>query len=148
MRRRWFWSIGTGMIGIIFLQQSANAATYYVPDDYSTIQEAVDASWGGDTVVVRAGVYTGEGNKNILIDKILTVKSESGPEDTIIDCEGDGRGFHFSNVTNETVLDGFQIINGYVTTHGVSTLTSRNSVLVTACRVPWMCTIRPVPIRA
>lgn len=111
-RKKVFWMILTWLLPFVFLVEPAFCASYYVPDDFPTIQQAVDATWGGDTVIVRAGTYTGEGNKNITINKVITVRSESGPEDTIIDCEGDGRGFYFANVSNSTVLDGFKIING------------------------------------
>ena len=32
---------------------------------FDAIQEAIDASAGEDTVIVLAGVYSGEGNRNI-----------------------------------------------------------------------------------
>ena len=43
----------------------ASAATIYVPDDYSTIHEAVDAASAGDTIIVRDGTY----DKNIKMNK-------------------------------------------------------------------------------
>lgn len=101
-----------GLAAIVFLHQPAMSATYYVPDDYLTIQGAVNAAWGGDEVIVRAGTYAGDGNKNIYINKAITVRSESGSENTIIDCEGNGRGFHFENMSDLNKLEGFQIING------------------------------------
>ncbi|MBU4262276.1 MAG: right-handed parallel beta-helix repeat-containing protein [Proteobacteria bacterium] len=109
-----FWISLVGLLFLVVLHEPAFCATYYVPDDYPTIQAAVDATWGGETIIVRAGTYTGEGNKNITINKIITIKSEEGPENTIIDCEGVGRGVSFTNVSNLTVLDGFKIINGSV----------------------------------
>lgn len=115
MRIRALWIMLVGLLPLVFLVEPAFCVTYYVPDDFPTIQAAVDATWGGETIIVRAGTYTGEGNKNITINKIITVRSESGPENTIIDCEGAGRGFSFVNVSNLTVLDGFTIINGSVT---------------------------------
>ena len=35
----------------------ALAATIYVPDDYPTIQQAIQAAADGDRVLVRPGVY-------------------------------------------------------------------------------------------
>jgi len=110
-----FFMILVGLWALFLGNKPAFCTTYYVPDDYPTIQAAVNATWGGDTVIVRAGTYTGEGNRNITINKIITVKSETGPENTVIDCEGAGRGFTITNVSNLTVLDGFKIINGSVT---------------------------------
>lgn len=87
-----------------------------VPLHYPTIQEAIDASINGDIVLVADGIYKGEGNKNINFNgKKITVQSESGPEKTIIDCEGDGRGFDFhSGEDNNSILSGLSIINGSV----------------------------------
>ena len=92
-------------------------ATVYVPDDYTTIQAALDDSLVGDTIIVRDGVYTGEGNKELdFLGKPITLRSENGPANCIIDSEGDGRGFYFRNRESaESVLDGFTITNGYVT---------------------------------
>jgi len=56
-------------------------AAIYVPDDYPTIQSAVDAANPGDTIIVRDSIYT----ENISINKNhLTIKSENGAESTII----------------------------------------------------------------
>ena len=113
-RKKRFLCVLMGLAFVIFLNQPAfSGTTYYVPDNFPTIQEAIDAAWGGDTIIVRAGLYTGEGNKKIRIEnKVITVRSESGPENTIIDCEGDGWGFYFRNVSNIGELEGFRIING------------------------------------
>ena len=87
-----------------------------VPNDYQTIQAAIDAAIEGDTVLVADGIYTGSGNKNISFSgKAITVKSANGPFNSIIDCESDGRGFRFNNQEKEiSVLSGFTITNGYV----------------------------------
>ena len=53
----------------------------YVPDDYPTIQWAVDNATGGDTIIVRDGLYT----ENIDVKKPhLTIKSENGPENCVV----------------------------------------------------------------
>ena len=52
-----------------------NGATHYVPDDYPTIQSAIDASVDYDIVIVMPGTYY----ENIdFIGKAITVKSNSG----------------------------------------------------------------------
>ncbi|RJP14871.1 MAG: hypothetical protein C4520_20800 [Candidatus Abyssobacteria bacterium SURF_5] len=100
----------------LLLSSPAIATTYYVPDDYGTIQAALDAATGGDTVIVRDGTYTGTGNKNLdFKGKALTLKSENGPDNCIIDCKGDGRGFYFhSGEVSTSIIDGFTITNGNV----------------------------------
>ena len=54
----------------------------WVPDDYETIQGAIDASEDGDTVRVRAGTYDNGGVR--ILRKKLWLESEEGPEVTII----------------------------------------------------------------
>jgi len=85
-----------------------------VPDDFSTIQAALDGVVDGDTVIVRDGTYSGAANKNLnLGGKAIMVRSETGPENCSIDCEGDGRGFTFhSGETSGSVVSGFTITNG------------------------------------
>ncbi len=89
------------------------AVDLYVPDDFVVIQDAIDAANEGDVVIVRDGVWTGFFNKDLdFSGKAITVRSENGPEDCIIDCEGVGRGFwiHLSEPT-DAILDGFTILN-------------------------------------
>ncbi len=60
----------------------------HVPGDYSTIQEAIDASAAGDTVLVAAGYYF----ERIVINTNVTLLSESGAESTVINSMGYGGG--------------------------------------------------------
>ena len=89
----------------------------YVPGQFATIQEAIDNSWDGGTVWVADGTYTGEGNYDIDFKGLaITVRSQNGPADCIIDCHMKGRGFVFhNNEDSNSVLDGFTIRNGYAT---------------------------------
>jgi len=48
--------------------------------DYTTIGAAVAAASSTDTIIVRKGNYA----ENIAVDKALTIRSESGPEETIV----------------------------------------------------------------
>ena len=59
---------------------SSSSATIYVPDDYSTTQWAVDNATGGDTIIVMDGTYI----ENIKVDKRLTIRSENGSENCIV----------------------------------------------------------------
>ncbi len=72
----------------------------YVPAEYLTIQEAIKRSWNGGTVWLADGIYTGPGNRDIdFLGRAITVRSENGPQNCIIDCNGTQdephRGFYF-----------------------------------------------------
>jgi len=98
------------LIFLGLLSSSGDAITVYVPDDYSTIQGAIDAVSNGDSVVVRPGTY----HENInFAGKKITVKSELGPQVTTIDGNQSGSVVSFTNgETIDSVIDGFTITNG------------------------------------
>ena len=49
---------------LLIVTTSASAETRSVPTDYTTIQEAIDASSDGDVVIVEPGSYSGSINFN------------------------------------------------------------------------------------
>jgi|GEM_PF-511419 len=87
--------------------------------DAPDIQAAIDSSSHGDTVLVAAGTYTGDGNRDLDFGgRNIIMLAEDGPETTIIDCEGTSlephRGLSFHRGEDTTaVVDGFTIRNGY-----------------------------------
>lgn len=99
---------------LIIYSTIAFGATIHVPEEYPTIQAAIDAAVNGDTVLVADGIYTGPGNKDLDFDgKGITLISENGPDNCVIDCEFNGRGFYFhSGELQNSVLSGLNIING------------------------------------
>jgi len=90
----------------------AHATTWYVPDDFSTIQGAMGSSAvvDGDTVIVRPGTYV----ENIdFLGKAITLVSEQGADVTSIDGNQTGSVVTFvSGETETSVLKGFTITNG------------------------------------
>ena len=120
MVRRSFVGISLVVVSL-FLPGNVNGATLNVPSvDYPTIQAGIDAAADGDIVLVADGIYTGDGNRDIDFGgKAITVKSENGPDLTIIDCQGgptdEHRGFYFHHSEGpNSVLEGFTIRSGYV----------------------------------
>jgi len=88
---------------------------------FDAIEEGIDASAGGDTVLITDGNYTGEGNRDLDFGgKAITVMSENGPANCVIDCEASPgtsvhRGFDFHDGEGEdSVLQGLTIQNGYI----------------------------------
>ena len=121
----------------------------HVPVDCQRIQEAIDSAIDADVVVVADGIYTGEGNVDIdFRGKSITIRSENGPKNCIIDCNGTydeyHRGFYFHTGEGaESVLEGFTITNGYADTGGGiccdgSSPTIRNCTITNnIVYVPW-----------
>ncbi len=84
-----------------------NHRVLWVPDDYETIQGAINASVDGDTVRVRDGVYPGEID---LLRKRIWLESENGPDFTIIDAFDDGYGMIvFGGQDTSLMIRGFKI---------------------------------------
>ena len=83
---------------------TSSSATIYVPDDYPTIQAAVDAASAGDTIIVRDGTYI----ENIEVDKSLTIQSENGPDSTIVQAEDSGDNV-FSVTADYVEISGFTV---------------------------------------
>jgi parallel beta-helix repeat protein len=117
--------------------------TYYVPDDYGTIQMALDAAVAGDEIIVRDGVWTGDGNVNLAFGaKALTLRSENGADKCIINCGRIAdRGFFFNGgETSASVVDGFTILNGtaygnYPLGGGGAILCYASSPTITNCTI-------------
>ena len=103
-------------LSVLLAAGLAQAGTIRIPADYPTIQAGIDAAVNGDTVLVADGVYTGTGNVNLdFKGKAITVKSENGAANCIIDCENidDTYGFRFfSGEAATAVVEGFTIRNG------------------------------------
>jgi len=87
--------------------------------DAETIQAAIDSSSHGDTVLVAAGIYTGEGNRDLDFGgRNIILLSENGQENTIIDCGGTELEPHcgiylHTGEDSTAIIDGFTIRNGY-----------------------------------
>ncbi|MHC4621349.1 MAG: S8 family serine peptidase, partial [Planctomycetota bacterium] len=88
----------------------------HVPGQYPTIQEAIDAATPGDIVVIADGIYTGEGNRDLSFrGKTITVRSQNGPENCVIDCQGTQTQQHraFKGFAYHCVLQGLTVTNAY-----------------------------------
>jgi nitrous oxidase accessory protein NosD len=99
--------------GVLAFALPAGATIIYVPADFQTIQEGVNASLDRDTVMVAPGVYTGLGNREIsTAGKAIVVMGEQGAVNTVIDGEGTYVGFNIvDDEQPTTVIEGFTIRN-------------------------------------
>lgn len=87
----------------------AQAQTVYVPDDFSTIQEAVQAASNGEEIVVRPGSYF----ENVfIVGKDIVVRSEHGPNVTEINAGQAGACVVFEDNPGSSRLAGFTLTNG------------------------------------
>ncbi len=112
----------------------------YVPTEYANIQDAINACQDLDTVVIEPGKYVGAGNREINFrGKAITVRGTDPTDpqivkDTVIDCEGQGRGFVFyMGEKADSKLSGLTIINGYGILGGAIYCYNNSSPSVTNC---------------
>ena len=127
MRRYECLSLVLGAVGLVALVlilaagcvPAAHAAgtTFKVPDDYPTIQGAIDAAGHGDTILVAQGTYT----ENLSVATGLTLSGGWNVDFTsrvvgtsIIDGDHVGRVISITCSSSDTVVtvDGFTVQNG------------------------------------
>lgn len=99
---------------------SSSAAIRTVPQEYPTIQQAINVCANGDTVVVDQGTY----NERIDFSGKNVVVMSTNPDDpsvvasTTIDAGGTGSAVSFQNgETPDAVITGFTITGGYGTNY-------------------------------
>lgn len=84
---------------------------------FDAIQEGINAAANGNTVLVLEGTYTGVGNRDLDFGgRLITVRSESGPESCAINLSGatGSRAFVFrSGESAAAVVDGLTVTGGW-----------------------------------
>ncbi len=138
-------AVGLAVLLLFCCVGPANAAVHYVNSagsspafpftDWSTaatnIQDAIDASTNGDTILVTNGIYQWGGRpatfgtasspqtNRVLIEKPVTVASVNGSEvTTIVGSAANPYPVRCAYLTNGAVLTGFTLRNGWATNHG------------------------------
>ncbi len=114
MKRHWL--ILTIPIALVWL--NASATIINIPDDYPTIQEGIDASTDGDTVLVHPGTYVENINFNghniVLGSLFLTTGDTTYIAETIIDGDSSGSVVTFESGEDSTaIISGLTIRNGF-----------------------------------
>ncbi|MBC8385767.1 MAG: right-handed parallel beta-helix repeat-containing protein, partial [Candidatus Cloacimonetes bacterium] len=103
---------------ILLLKFSISSTIINIPEDQTTIQQGIENSVNGDTVLVQPGIYVENINyygKNITVGSLfITTLDTIFISQTIIDGDQNGSVVTFENGENSTaILSGFMIINGY-----------------------------------
>jgi parallel beta-helix repeat protein len=105
----------------------AASQTITVPDDYSTIQEAINQASVGDTVYVKSGTYY----ENIVVNKTVSLLGENR-EATLLCANGNGSVVRV--VADNATISGFTIRNAVLSMvgegfNGVTVESSNNSII-------------------
>ena len=115
-----------------------------VDHPYDSIQEAINAAWPRETVIVLPGTYSGDGNHDIkFLGKEITVRSLD-PNDsaivaaTVIECQGpqtiEHRGFVFDKGESaQSVLAGLTITNASASYGGGIMCSTNSSPTISKC---------------
>jgi parallel beta-helix repeat protein len=113
--------LGTLTLTLNIGPAKSSPATITVPDDYATIQAAINAANSGDTIYVRNGIY----QEYMEVNKTVTLTGESNQNTTI-----ESLGIQIT--ANNTVIENFHIIgpNTYllVMIDGRASLCSNNTI--------------------
>ena len=142
--------LASGLMGVcIFIPNdniTVSGALIEVDDsggkDHTTIQAAVDAAGGGDTIFVYNGTY----KEHVSISKTITLVGESN-NGTIIDAEKTGTGIYIT--ASGAVVKNFRIINSAtVGGHSGISLSVSNNCEILNCNITdndngiklWACT--------
>jgi predicted outer membrane repeat protein len=111
--------------------------TILVPQDYPTIQSAVEAAGNWDEIIIGPGTYTTNSNSGPVINtlgKQIWIHSSDGPEVTFIDGEDSRICIQcVSGETAKTIIEGFTITNGYASLDGGGMFISNSSPTLTNC---------------
>jgi hypothetical protein len=97
-----------GLVTLAFSIQPAKATpkTIIVPDNYPTIQAAIDQASQGDTLLIRSGTYY----EHIVVNKTLTIQGEGKYFPAI---NGNNTGDAVEIESSSVKISGLRISNGY-----------------------------------
>ncbi|MBC7091895.1 MAG: right-handed parallel beta-helix repeat-containing protein [Nitrososphaeria archaeon] len=117
------------MIITFFQAHAQTGKIIYVPDNFPTIQAAVDAASSGTTIVVRDGTY----RENIVVEekRDLVIRSEHGPKNTVIYNTGEtGDAYIIELIAcKNIVLQGFTIVNDKdLLAHGIKIMSDNITI--------------------
>lgn len=110
--------------------------TYYVPDDFTMIQNGLDTLMTGDVLVVRPGTYY-EADVDFHARGIELV-SEEGPDVTTIHADGYGSVLRIrSGEGPGTIIDGFTLREGWRSGFGGGIYCTGSDPTIRNCIITW-----------
>jgi parallel beta-helix repeat protein len=103
----------------------SSAAIVYVPDNYSSIQEAINAASADDTVIVRNGTYS----ENVELNKKLSLIGERLPT---VDAQQNGSAIRIT--ADGCAVKGFRCVNAkYPSNAGIRVDSDSNVIVNNSC---------------
>lgn len=104
---------------------------------FNAIAPALQVSVNGDRVLIKDGVYVGAQNRNLNFGgRSIVVRSQNGPTNCILDCQGQGYGFRFDhNEGPGARLEALTIENGVAPWRGGGIYTIDASPIIDGCVV-------------
>lgn len=123
---------------LLVLNSTGFGTILHVPAQYSTIQDAIEASWHGDTVLVAPGTYYEHisplGNNIVIGSQFLLSGNPDDITNTIIDGYNSGRVITIENgETGSCKIIGLTIQNGSTPGYGGGILIWESSPQVLNC---------------
>src|SRR4030067_3819220 len=82
-----FWTTALVLAASVLWAAAPRAAIIHVPEEYKTIQQAIDAAARDEEIIVNKGVY----RENILMEKALALRSAAGPSSTLVQAADESR---------------------------------------------------------
>ncbi len=127
-------------MGAFYFQQDNDPNRHNVPNEYATIQAAIDASENGDTVLVQPGEYVeciDFSGKDIFVGSLyLLTGEEEAIERTIVDGDSTGSVVSFTNgETTDAVLVGMTIRHGFSDGNGGGINCANSSPSILNCHI-------------
>ena len=106
---------------------------YGSQENVYSIKDAVNQASNGSTIYLNEGTYSGEDNRNISLNKSITIMGKS-KEKTIIDCESLGRLFTMDSNSKLTLID-LTLTNGNSTGNGGLIYNEGGQITIKNCMI-------------
>ena len=98
---------------------------------YNNLKDAINHASNDSTIYLDEGVYKGENNRNITLDKAITLIGKS-KENTVIDCESTSRLFTMTSNTTLALIN-LCLKNGNSTNEGGLIYSEGNQIIIKNC---------------